>query len=132
MASKITWLGDNLKRKAEKASMLAIDATMSAAIIHARNNHGAGAHAAQRFVSDSGELERHTKIKKHARRDRRGVVGTWGVIGLAYGRRIELGFQGKDARGAVVDAPAYPYLRPAAEAEYPNLAKRIRRAARFA
>jgi hypothetical protein len=132
MASRINWKGDPLKRKAEKASMLGIDATISAAIMHARSNHGAGAHAARRFVTHTGELERHTKFSKHARRTRRGVVGSWGIIGLAYGRRIELGFQGKDARGAVVDAPAFPFLRPAAEAEYPKLAGRIRRAANFA
>lgn len=132
MASRINWTGDALKRKAEKASMLGIDATMSAAIMHARSNHGAGAHGGQRFVTHTSELERHTKVDKHARRTRRGVVGTWGVIGLVYGRRIELGFQGKDARGAIVNAPAFPFLRPAAEAEYPKLGGRIRRAARFA
>lgn len=132
MASRINWKGDALKRKAEKASILGIDATMSAAIIHAKSNHSAGAHAAQRFVTDSSELERSIRISKPARRTTRGVAGVWGSTGLVYTRRIELGFQGKDARGAVVDAPAFPFLRPAAEAEYPNLPGRIRRAGRFA
>ncbi len=132
MASRINWKGDALKRKAEKASMLGIDATMSAAIAHAISNHGAGAHAARRFVNRFGALGGSIKIQKHARRTRRGVVGIWGSQGIVYARRIELGFQGKDARGAVVDAPAFPFLRPAAEAEYPKLAKRIRRAASFA
>ncbi len=129
MASRINWKGDKLKRKAEKASMLGIDATMSAAIMHAKSNHGGGG---ARFQTRTGELERSIRISKPARRDRRGVVGRWGSIGLIYARRIELGFQGKDARGAVVDAPAFPFLRPAAEAEYPKLAKRIRRAGSFA
>ncbi len=141
MASRINWKGDKLKRKAEKASMLGIDATMSAAIRHAKSNHGAGAHAQQRFVTGghlrttkqgAGALERSIRISRPARRERRGVVGIWGSQGIVYARRIELGFQGKDARGAVVDAPAFPFLRPAAEAEYPKLAKRIRRAGSFA
>ena len=129
MASRINWKGDALKRRAEKAAMLGIDATIGAAIIHARSNHGG---VGARFQTRSGELERHTKAAGPARRTRRGVVGLWGAIGLVYGRRIELGFQGKDSAGRVVDAPAFPFLRPAAEAEYPKLAGRIRRAANFA
>lgn len=128
----LNWRGDELKRRAEKASMLGIDATMSAAIIHAKSNHGAGAHAGRRFVTDSSELERSIRISKPARRKGSSVVGTWGSIGIVYARRIELGFQGKDARGAIINAPAFPFLRPAAEAEYPKLGERIRRAARFA
>ncbi|KKM12769.1 hypothetical protein LCGC14_1719810 [marine sediment metagenome] len=148
MASRINWRGSAIKRRAEKAAILGIDATMSAAIMHARSNHGAGATSGPvrdvagkfvkgsggraRFQSRSGELERHTKVSRPARRTRRGVVGIWGVVGLVYGRRIELGFQGKDSAGRVVNAPAFPFLRPAAEAEYPKLAKRIRKAAKFA
>ena len=125
MASRINWKGDALKRKAEKAAMLGIDATMSAAIIHAKGSHGGGG---GRFQTRTGELERGTRIVKHARRSRGGVVGRWGVIDVVYARRIELGFQGKDSAGRVVDAPALPFLRPAAEAEYPGLSRRIRRA----
>ena len=125
----INWKGDALKRKAEKAAMLGIDATMSAAIIHARGNHGGGG---GRFKTRTSELERSIKIQKHARKTQRGVEGTWGSTAIVYARRIEFGFQGKDARGAVVNAPAFPFLRPAAQAEYPNLGSRIRRAGRFA
>ena len=124
----LNWKGDELKRKVERASKLAIDATMSAAIIHAKSGHGMGAHGQGRFVSHTGELERGTRIVKHARRERGGVVGRWGVIDVIYARRIELGFQGKDAAGRVVHAQSYPYLRPAALAEYPKLAGRVRRA----
>ena len=123
----LNWKGDELKRKVERASKLAIDATMSAAIIHAKSNHGMGAHGQSRFVSHTGELERGTRIVKHARREGSGVVGRWGVIDVIYARRIELGFQGKDSAGRVVDAQEYPYLRPAAQAEYPKLGGRIRR-----
>ena len=122
------WRGNKIITKVDRASALAIDATMSAAVIHAKTGHGSGAHASQRFVSHSGELERGTKTIRHARKDRRGVVGLWGVQNVIYARRIELGFQGKDSAGRVINAPPFPYLRPAAQAEYPKLAKRTRRA----
>ena len=126
--AKLNWKGDALKRKAARASALAIDATMSACIQHAKSAHGAGAHGAQRFVSRSSELERGTRIVQPAQATRRGVAGRWGVIGVVYARRIELGFQGRDRAGRAVDAPAYPFLRPAAQREYPNLAARLTRA----
>lgn len=128
----VNWKGDELKAKVQRASMLAVDATMAAAIIHAKSNHGIGAHAARRFITHTGELERSTRIIRHARREATGVVGRWGTQGVAYARRIELGFQGKDSAGRSVKAPAYPYLRPAAQAEYPKLAGRIRTALAYA
>ena len=124
----LTWEGDAVKRKMQRASILAVDATMSAAIIHGRAGHGAGAHGRARFESQSGELERGTRIVKAAAPSLRGVAGRWGVIGVAYARRIELGFQGKDSLGRVIRTRPFPWLRPAAEAEYPKLAGRIRRA----
>lgn len=124
----LDWKGDIVKADVTRAAILAIDATMSAAIIDAKTDHGPGAHGKQRFESHSGELERGTRIVKGAKRDAKGVVGRWGVRGVVYARRIELGFQGKDKAGRVVNAPPYPYLRPAAETEYPKLAGRVRRA----
>ena len=123
----LNWKGDALKRKVERASVLGIDATMSAAIIHAKSNHGAGAHGQDRFVTHFSALEGGTRITQRARPDRSGVVGRWGVINVVYARRIELGFQGKDSAGRVIDAQPFPYLRPAAQAEYPKLAGRIKR-----
>lgn len=124
----LNWKGDELKRKTERASKLAIDATMSAAIIHAKSDHGAGAHAAGRFVTRLSGLEGGMRIVQPARRQGQHVVGRWGVIAVAYARRIELGFQGKDSAGRVIHAQPYPYLRPAAQAEYPKLGGRMRRA----
>lgn len=124
----LDWKGDMVKSDVERAAILAVNATMSACIIHARGDHGPGAHGKTRFESHSGELERGVKIVKPAKRDRRGVVGRWGVQGVVYARRIELGFQGKDRAGRTVDAAPFPFMRPAAEEEYPNLAKRTRRA----
>lgn len=131
MAS-LNWRGEEVKAKARRAARLAIDATMSACVIHAKAAHGPGARGGGRFESHSGELERGTRIVQNARDGRGGPVGRWGVVGVVYGRRIELGFQGRDAAGRVFDAPAYPFLRPAAQAEYPKFAGRVRRAFQIA
>lgn len=124
----LKWRGRQVKRLAVKAAVAGINATMSAAILHAKSDHGAGAHAVRRFETRTGEAERSIRIVEAARRVLSAVVGRWGSVGLNYPRRLELGFQGQDSAGRVVDAPAYPFLQPAADVEYPKLAGRIRRA----
>ena len=42
---------------------------------------------------------------------RRRVIGRFGT-NVVYGRRLELGFTGRDARGNIVDQAPRPYLRP--------------------
>lgn len=128
----LNWKGDAVKRAFAGAAASAIDATMSAATMQAKENHSAGAHGQQRFVTHTSELERSIRISKSARRKGNAVVGTWGSIGVVYARRIEMGFQGKDSAGRVFNQPAFPFLRPAADVEYPKLAGRIRRAGGFA
>lgn len=125
----LNWKGDAVKRAYANAAARAIDATMSAAIMQARKNHSAGAHGQKRFVTHSSELERSIRIKTPARRKGNAIVGTWGSTGIIYARRIEMGFQGKDSKGRVFNQPAFPFLRPAADTEYPKLLGRIRRAA---
>jgi hypothetical protein len=125
----LNWKGDQVKRTYANAAALAIDATMSAAIMHAKQNHSAGAHGMKRFVTQKSPLERSIRIKTPARQRGGTIVGTWGSIGIVYARRIEMGFQGKDSAGRVFNQPAFPFLRPAADVEYPKLAGRIRRAA---
>lgn len=124
----LEWKGDVVAQNTKDAAILAVDATMSAAIKRARTNHSPGARSGGRFESHSGELERGTKIVARAKVDANGVVGRWGVINVVYARRIELGFQGKDKLGRAFNQPPYPYLRPAAEVEYPKLGKRIKTA----
>lgn len=144
----LRWRGPQVQRSVERASIAGIDATMQKAIIDAKSNHQ-GVHAARdlegiggkvsgrRFVTGGinrkpgdpgGDLERSIRITDKAKRDARGVVGRWGSKGIIYARRIELGFQGPDSRGRVYDQPAFPFLRPAGNVEYPKLARRIRRA----
>lgn len=128
----LKWEGPAVRRRLLKAQIAGIDATMSAAILKAKADHGSGAHARRRFETQTGELERSVRIVEPAKPYRSGARGSWGSVGLVYARRIELGFQGKDARGAVVNAPAYPFLFPAADEEYPKLGGRIKRAFRRA
>jgi len=124
----IKWLGPQVIRKVREAQRLGIDATMQAAVIHAKDRHRPGAHSLRRFVTQTGELERSIRIVNAAKRKGRGTSGTWGSKGLAYAAAIELGVQGKSASGEAINRIAYPYLRPAAKVEYPKLKGRIKRA----
>ncbi len=124
----LIWKGDAIKARLVAAQKSGINTTMTACIIDAKTGHGRGAHGAQRFESQTGELERSTRIIQAAKRSGSAVVGRWGALNNVYARRIELGFQGQDSRGVSVNAPAYPYLFPAARAEYPKLAGRIKAA----
>lgn len=137
----LNWRGKQVQRRVERAAINGVNATMQAAIKDAKKGHTRGSAARdtegitgevsdRRFQSRTGELERSVRILQKARRDRSGFAGLWGAIGLAYARRIELGFQGKDSAGRVYGQPAYPFLRPAANVEYVNLGRRIRSALR--
>lgn len=126
----LKWRGRKVAASAAAASIDGVNATMQACALHAKDNHGAGAHALGRFESQTGEAERSIRITTPARKSRRGVAGRWGSIGINYFRRLELGFQGQDSAGRTVNASAYPSLFPAADAEYPKLGRRIRRAYR--
>lgn len=137
----LNWRGKQVQRNVERAARLGVDATMQAAIKDAKKGHTAGSAArdtegitgkvsGRRFQSRTGELERSIRVLQKARRDGRGLAGLWGAIGLAYARRIEQGFQGKDSAGRVFDQSAFPFLRPAANVEYVNLGRRIRSALR--
>lgn len=123
----LRWEGDRLIRKMHRAEAEAVNTTMAACVKHAKAGHGKGAHAQKRFVTRSSDLERSLRIIQPAKRQRNATVGLWGSVGLAYARRIELGFQGKDKLGRVYDQTGFPFLRPAADAEYPKLGDRIDR-----
>ncbi|MCH9693834.1 MAG: phage morphogenesis protein [Gammaproteobacteria bacterium] len=125
----LDWKGDELKAKMKRAQLTGVDSTMAACVLHAKRNHSAGAHGADRFETQTGVLERSVRIVDLTyEKPRKGVLGIWGSTQLAYAIRIEFGFQGKDSMGRVIDQQAYPFLRPAAQKEYPKLAGRIRRA----
>lgn len=124
----VNWKGPAVISKMQRAQLSAVNTTMAAAVLHAKQNHGPGAHSTGRFETQTASLERSVRIVEAAKRILRGAKGTWGSTDTVYARRIELGFQGKDAKGRVVDSPAFPFLIPAAQVEYPKLARRIRAA----
>ena len=124
----INWQGGAVIAKLRRAQITAVNTTMAAAVLNAKQNHGPGAHSMGRFETQTASLERSIRIVEAAKRINRGAKGTWGSTDTIYARRIELGFQGKDSKGRVVDARAFPFLLPAAAVEYPKLSGRIRAA----
>ena len=126
----VNWKGPAVISKMQRAQITAVNTTMAAAVLHAKENHGPGAHGAGRFETQTASLERSIRIVEAAKRIVNGVKGTYGSTDTIYARRIELGFEGKTADGKIVNAPAFPFLIPAAQDQYPLLSKRIRSALR--
>ena len=124
----INWKGNAVISKLQRAQITAVNTTMAAAVFAAKQNHGPGAHSAGRFETQTASLERSVRIVEAAKRIVNGAKGTWGSTDTVYARRIELGFQGKDSKGRIFDQPAFPFLIPAAQVEYPKLSRRIRAA----
>jgi hypothetical protein len=135
-ASKsLTWNGDELSAKLKAAQLKGVNATLGAAVNHAKRNHP--------WQNRTGILEGAINITDPARPIATGVEGMWGVNDAVQARILEVGgvITAKDG-GALaiplpgggvvfrksVTIPAFPYLRPAGDAEYPNLIQRIRRA----
>lgn len=124
----VKWKGGAVISKMQRAQITAVNTTMAAAVLRAKSNHGPGAHGQGRFETQTASLERSIRIVEAAKRILGGAKGTYGSTDTVYARRIELGFQGKDSKGRIVDAPAFPFLIPAAQIEHPKLAGRIRAA----
>ena len=105
----LDWKGDQLISTLRRAQVEGIEATMAAAVIHAKNNH--------EWINRSDRLETSIDIHEHAVATPTGARGVWGSIEIVYALIHELGGQFIKAR---------PYLRPAAAAQYPGLARRIK------
>lgn len=134
MASKsLTWNGDAITAKLRRAQIAGVNKTMADAAIHAKRNHT--------WQNREGNLERSIDIAEPARVEGNGVTGVWGSKGVVYALIQELGGTIVPVKakalaipqpdGSVrfvksVTIPARPYLRPAADAEYPNLVRNIR------
>lgn len=116
----LKWEGDKLLSKVKRAEIEGVNATMAASAIHAKRNHP--------WRNVTGILERSIDIVQFAKSTGRAVVGTWGSRDVRYALIHELG--GMAGRGRKTRIPARPYLRPAADAQYPGLARRIKRAMR--
>lgn len=111
----LDWQGKEVTARLRRAQVEGIEATMAAAGIHAKNNHP--------WTNRTGILERSIGIIEHAKAGRTGARGIWGSQGAVYALILELG--GQAGRALATTIPAFPYLRPAATAQYPGLARRI-------
>ncbi|MGH7851155.1 MAG: hypothetical protein ACREOP_12725, partial [Thermodesulfobacteriota bacterium] len=94
--------------------------TMSAAVIHAKQNHP--------WVNRTGTLEGSIRPVVAAHKAGSEFIGLWGSVDVEYALYLELGLGFNLVAGAASFGKgkrAYPFLRPAAEVEYPKLADRI-------
>lgn len=136
MVSKsLTWNGDAVKKSWKQAQIDGVNATMGAAVVHAKRNHP--------WQNRTGLLEGAINVTDPARPIATGVEGVWGVNDAVQARILEVGgvIAAKNADALAIPLPgggvvfrksvvipAYPYLRPAGDATYPSLAMRISKA----
>ena len=130
----LNWRGDKVLRNVQEAAKLGINATMAQSAEHSKGNHA--------WDNQTGTLEGSIKIIEYAHRSGNGYAGLWGSTDVRYALIHELGgvivprnasrlvFEvgGETVSASRVRIPARPYLRPAADANYPNLADNTRRA----
>ena len=129
----LNWQGDEVVARMRQAQEHAVNQTMARSVVHAKRNH--------EWHNRTGTLEGGIQVAEFARPIRNGVRGVWGVRDVVYARIHELGgvikartaralrffIGGRFVQVRQVTMPARPYLRPAADVEYPKLAARIRR-----
>lgn len=114
----LNWEGDKVINKFDKCIVQGMAQTITKCVIHAKKNHGPGAHSQGRFENQSSILQGSIREETHPRKVGGEFIGVWGSVDNDYALVLELGG---------VNMPAFPYLRPAADAEYPKLKDRIRR-----
>ncbi len=131
----LTWNGPAVTAKLKAAQIMGVNATMGACVNQAKRNHP--------WKNRTATLEGGITIVAIAEPQGDGVRGTWGVNDVRYALMLEVGGVIKPVKASAlkipmpdgsfrfvksVTIPAYPYLRPAADAIYPSLARRIRNA----
>lgn len=134
-SSSLKWNGDALTAKMRQAQKLGVNKTMSECVAHAKNNHA--------WQNRTGILEGSINIVDLARDVETGVEGRWGSQDVVYALIHELGgvIVPKKAKALAipmpdgsmrfaksVTIPARPYLRPAADTLYPQLAANVKAA----
>ncbi len=134
-SKSLKWNGRKVTARMREAQIDGVNRTMAACVVHAKRNHV--------WNNRTAVLEGGIDIADYATPHATGVKGTWGVRDVVYARIHELGgtirpktaqalrFRLDDGTFAVVKQvtiPPRPYLRPAADVEYPKLADRIRKA----
>jgi len=131
----LKWYGDAIKKKVQAAQRKGINETMAACLREAKS----------RVPVRTGLLQGSLRMTPATIRGNQ-IIGEWGSYQVNYARVVEFGMRphiilpvNKKAlywKGAahpvkVVHHPGTkgkPYLRPAAEKEYPTLGRRIKRA----
>lgn len=132
----LKWNGQKVTAELRAAQVAGVNQTMAACVQHAKRHHP--------WQNRSGVLEGSIDIAEYAGPGKVGqpVRGLWGSRDVRYALIQELGgtVRPKKAKALVfkvgdrtvaaksVTLPPRPYLRPAADVEYPKLANRIRRA----
>lgn len=130
----LVWNGAAVTAKMREAQRLGVNQTMAACVQDAKSSHA--------WQNRTGVLEGGIDVAEYAADDGQGVSGVWGVRDVKYALIHELGgtIVPKTAKalaipqpdGSVrfaqsVTIPPRPYLRPAADKNYPDLPERIRR-----
>jgi len=129
----LKWNGHVVTAHVKEAQRRGIDETMAAAVVHAKLNHD--------WQNRTGTLEGSIDVVEYARVTATGAAGVWGSRDAVYALIHELGgvVKPKNAKALAfeidgefvtvkqVTIPARPYLRPAGDAEYPSLVRRIER-----
>ena len=129
----LNWQGDQVKRHVHTAAMKGVNSIMADCVKDAK----ADVSVVTALLQGSIQL-RAARLLKDV------VVGIWGSFGVKYALPVELGtrphlirprskkalyWKGAEHPVKVVHHPGTrgkPYLRPAADKNYPNLAARIR------
>ncbi len=108
----LKWEGDKVIKKMDKCIIQGMNQTMAKAVEHAKKNHAPG------WENITGVLEGSIRAVKAAHKVADGFISLWGSVDVSYALVLELGG---------VHMTPRPYLRPAADAEYPQLTDRIAR-----
>lgn len=131
----LKWNGKALTAKMKRAQIKGVNNTMALCVQDAKNNHA--------WKNRTGVLEGSIDIAEGAHPEGAGIAGTWGSKGVVYALIHELGGTIRPVKakalaipqpdGSVrfvkqVTIPPRPYLRPAADANYPKLPALIKKA----
>jgi HK97 gp10 family phage protein len=107
--ARTTWNAGAVEDHIRDAVRRAIDETTAACVARAKSNHP--------WKNRTGTLEGSIQMRP-AQAGPEGIRGEWGSYNVRYALFQEIGTSRMRAR---------PYLRPAAQIEYPRLPDRIRR-----
>ena len=141
--ARIEWNGDAVAAKMRAASVRAVEHTIAEAVSDARANHPDYPPASQPYerYANRTAFETNAIVSHGAHETDEGVTGTWGAY-TNYSLFLEIGtsVEGPTATERMIEgagdmdavpppigplmAPR-PYLRPAADKEYPLLVERI-------